>query len=168
MELGATVCTPLQPNCTLCPLIKNCQAFAQGEPARWPQGSQKINYQKIKMTAALIRKNGKFLMVQRSSQRLLAGLWEFPMVEGDLADLRELYQFPLRGEQQLPVIAHSIMNRRITITPWLIPGQDLPPRHRPARSRWVTAPQIASLPTSSIIPKLLATLDKSLVESPAI
>ncbi len=30
MELGATICTPQNPRCLLCPLVDECQAFAQG------------------------------------------------------------------------------------------------------------------------------------------
>ena len=37
MELGATVCTPRAPRCDACPLRRNCQALAAGEPLRWPR-----------------------------------------------------------------------------------------------------------------------------------
>ncbi len=37
MELGATVCTPLTPHCTRCPVRTHCQAPARGAPTRFPE-----------------------------------------------------------------------------------------------------------------------------------
>ena len=36
MDLGATICTPRNPRCLLCPLREACAGFATGEPARFP------------------------------------------------------------------------------------------------------------------------------------
>jgi A/G-specific adenine glycosylase len=37
MDLGATVCTPKNPNCAQCPLQQDCQSFALGTPTAFPR-----------------------------------------------------------------------------------------------------------------------------------
>ena len=36
MDLGATLCTPRQPDCHRCPWQSHCAAYAAGDPRRWP------------------------------------------------------------------------------------------------------------------------------------
>ena len=36
MDLGATICTPRDPRCLLCPLAAECAGRAAGDPARYP------------------------------------------------------------------------------------------------------------------------------------
>ena len=36
MDLGATLCTPRQPECHRCPWQQHCAAYAFGDPCRWP------------------------------------------------------------------------------------------------------------------------------------
>ena len=36
MDLGATVCLPRQPSCSVCPWEARCAAYAAGDPGNWP------------------------------------------------------------------------------------------------------------------------------------
>ncbi|HRX75313.1 MAG TPA: A/G-specific adenine glycosylase, partial [Hyphomonas sp.] len=36
MDLGATVCTPMRPNCLICPISEFCRAKAEGNAERYP------------------------------------------------------------------------------------------------------------------------------------
>jgi len=84
MELGALVCIPRNPVCGNCPLTDECQAYVQNKQVYWPIMKEKKQVRKINRLVAVIIKGESILMHQRPSPGLLAGLWEFPGVEGSL------------------------------------------------------------------------------------
>jgi len=79
MDLGATICTPRNPNCTLCPLRATCLANAKGLQEELPF---KPPRKKIPLRFAVALKiqeeRGRILFAQRVDEKLLAGLWELP------------------------------------------------------------------------------------------
>jgi A/G-specific adenine glycosylase len=79
MDLGATICTPRNPNCTLCPLRATCLANAKGLQEELPF---KPPRKKIPLRFAVALKiqdeRGRLLFAQRVDEKLLAGLWELP------------------------------------------------------------------------------------------
>ena len=82
MELGALICTPTSPKCLLCPVRENCMAFQHGDPSSLPVKSKKTKTKTItyKVFVAIDAK-GNVLVEKRSSDGLLANMWQFPMVE---------------------------------------------------------------------------------------
>ena len=81
MDLGATVCIPGTPNCHLCPLSAFCDAFRTGDAADLPVLPKSKTPKVVIWNVILIRSSGRVLMRMRS-ERLLQGLWCFPMIEG--------------------------------------------------------------------------------------
>ena len=81
MDLGATVCIPGTPNCHLCPLSAFCDAFRTGDAADLPVLPKSKPPKVVIWNVILIRSSGRVLMRMRS-ERLLQGLWCFPMIEG--------------------------------------------------------------------------------------
>lgn len=81
MELGATVCTPKSPMCSLCPVQEDCYAYAhfvQDElPVKTKKGAARIEM----FDALYCRQNGKVAYVKRPDSGLLAGMWQFPLTE---------------------------------------------------------------------------------------
>jgi A/G-specific adenine glycosylase len=78
MDLGATTCTPKEPQCSSCPLCDLCKGKASGEPERFPAKAIRKKIPQIEAVSAVILKNGRVLLQQRPPQGLLGGLWEFP------------------------------------------------------------------------------------------
>jgi A/G-specific adenine glycosylase len=79
MDLGATVCTPRNPACTLCPLQALCTAQEKGLEKRIPLKKKRSPLAHKDVTAGLIQdKQGRVLIVQRPASGLLGGLWKFP------------------------------------------------------------------------------------------
>jgi A/G-specific adenine glycosylase len=78
MDLGATVCTPHQPACADCPLAECCQAFQLGVQEERPVKEPRPTLPHYIVTAAVIKRQGRFLITQRPLDGLLGGLWEFP------------------------------------------------------------------------------------------
>ncbi|KAL9304076.1 hypothetical protein ACSQ67_021339 [Phaseolus vulgaris] len=98
MELGATVCTPLNPSCSSCPASEFCQALSNAKhdtavavtdyPVKGVKVKQRRDFSAVCVVEllgaeALLDKNqsiSKFILVKRPEEGLLAGLWEFPSV----------------------------------------------------------------------------------------
>jgi len=85
MDLGATICTPKDPECVRCPLRHFCKGRASGDPERYPSKRLKRVIPHRKAISAVIKNDGKVLLNQRPPVGLLGGLWEFPnwKIEGE-------------------------------------------------------------------------------------
>ncbi len=78
MELGALVCTPRRPNCPDCPWQTRCFARLNGRTDDFPRRIRKNPIPQHAMVAGILCHRNRLLIVQRPSEGLLAGLWEFP------------------------------------------------------------------------------------------
>jgi A/G-specific adenine glycosylase len=78
MDLGATICTPKEPQCSQCPLRDLCKGKASGNPERFPTRTLKKKIPQIEAVSAVIQEGGKVLLQQRPPEGFLGGLWEFP------------------------------------------------------------------------------------------
>jgi A/G-specific adenine glycosylase len=79
MELGATICTPRNPNCEACPVRVFCQAHKKGTQAERPVkvASRPTPHHDIGV-GVIQRNDGRVLIQLRPPEGLLGGLWEFP------------------------------------------------------------------------------------------
>ncbi len=83
MELGETVCLPGGvPLCGECPWQDVCRARQQGAVDRFPVKSPPKPRRLEKRTVLRLETEGKVAIRRRPSKGLLAGLYEFPAVEG--------------------------------------------------------------------------------------
>jgi A/G-specific adenine glycosylase len=78
MDLGATVCTPRNPRCLICPLAENCAARASGEPERFPVKAAKKAKPFRRGTAFWIEREGHVWLVRRAGQGMLGGMRGLP------------------------------------------------------------------------------------------
>jgi A/G-specific adenine glycosylase len=79
MDLGATICTPKNPNCLICPWQDGCQAralgIAEALPAKAPKKRRPIRKANVFWAE---RSDGAVLMRRREEKGLLGGMLEFP------------------------------------------------------------------------------------------
>jgi len=155
MELGATVCSPENPSCLLCPIRESCAARKKGRMEDFPAGVRKTRYRTVRMTAALVLREERLLMVQRPAAGLLKGMWEFPMVEGGCETL--VKRWPVRILKTLPPVRHSVMDRKLEITPALCRLEEN--LSKKIASRWVLPKKLSDMPTSSMNHKILKQLE---------
>jgi A/G-specific adenine glycosylase len=78
MDLGATVCTPRNPSCLLCPLSADCAAYRSAEPARFPVKQAKSARPQRTGHAYWIARGGKVWLVRRQGKGMLAGMRALP------------------------------------------------------------------------------------------
>lgn len=81
MELGATVCTPKNPQCLLCPVQTFCSAQQQGQVNQFPKKTKKIRQKNIYAAIVLIEHKGRFLMEKRTQPGRWENLWQNPSLE---------------------------------------------------------------------------------------
>jgi A/G-specific adenine glycosylase len=86
MDLGAAVCLANRvPLCEKCPIIRHCKAHSQGKTDCIPVKTKKKPRKILYKTVFLIQFENQVILVKRPDKGLLAGLWEFPNVEGHLS-----------------------------------------------------------------------------------
>ena len=81
MDLGATVCVPGTPGCDRCPLREMCEGRRAGTAERLPNLPGKKPPREIEYDVVILRSGGRVLL-RRREEKMLRGLWCFPMTEG--------------------------------------------------------------------------------------
>ncbi|MDO4266350.1 MAG: A/G-specific adenine glycosylase [Eubacteriales bacterium] len=83
MELGAIICVPNgAPLCDSCPVREICAAFREGQIDKLPVKSGKKARRIEERTIMLLQDGDRFLIKKRPPKGLLAGMYEFPSLEG--------------------------------------------------------------------------------------
>ncbi|MBE3594024.1 MAG: A/G-specific adenine glycosylase [Candidatus Carbobacillus altaicus] len=77
MELGGTVCTPSAPRCNMCPLNVYCIAYQTDRVAEFPAVKEAPKKKTERRRMWIIEWDGK-LFLQKRTEKLLEGMWEFP------------------------------------------------------------------------------------------
>ena len=85
MELGATVCVPNgPPKCEVCPAPGFCLGRLRGTAPVLPVKAAKKARRTEERTVLVLLRQGRTALRRRPGRGLLAGLWEFPNVDGAL------------------------------------------------------------------------------------
>ncbi|MGA1082958.1 MAG: A/G-specific adenine glycosylase [Burkholderiaceae bacterium] len=109
MDLGATVCTPRQPNCQSCPVQADCQAYQQQQVEAYPKPAVRKARPLRASLWTLAQHEQSIALVQNPGQGLWGGLWVLPAVALDPADLHK--RLPGCGQQ----ITHDFTHYRLQI-----------------------------------------------------
>lgn len=107
MDLGATICTPKKPSCTLCPMQSQCQAYQQDLTAELPFKKAKKPVPVREAQVILLQKNQQWLWQQRPHHGLWGGLWCLPIVETEAQLHKICDELGLTEPVQRTVIRHS-------------------------------------------------------------
>ncbi len=152
MELGATVCGPnRKPDCENCPCREICLAFQAGTAQSLPVKSPKKDKRQEDKTVFIFSCDGRYALQKRPDQGLLAGLWQFPNISGQLElsqVLEQVQQFGLHPRE----IYREVHRKHIfTHIQWNMKGIYLEVTEPAGPFQWFTAEQIytqAALPTA--------------------
>jgi A/G-specific adenine glycosylase len=134
MELGALVCLPRQPRCSICPVFSLCAT--RGKLA---VPGKSICQKRRDICYALGHRDSKVFLVQRPKHAsLMPGMWELPEIAAPNAS----------GRVSLTV-RHSITVTDYTVR--VLPG----PVPDESRGRWVPKTRIPQLPLTGLARKIL-------------
>jgi A/G-specific adenine glycosylase len=143
MELGATLCTPRNPQCLVCPWAAQCRTLGEHRtPKRPPMTTREI-------ACALVTRetsNGtEILLTQRpTTNTVMPGLWELPVLE------------PAHTPATPPrlTVRHAIMQVNYTVHVHAIPASQLPKFAAP-HTEWIFTEAAANMALTGLARKIL-------------
>lgn len=131
MELGAVVCIPSgMPYCGRCPWEKLCAAHMEGRELEFPVKTPKKPRVVEEKTVLIIKDETRTALVKRPERGLLAGMYEFPCLEGHLSDREVLNYLKEEGLsvlkiEQLPVSKHIFTHKEWHMTGYAVRVDEL-------------------------------------------
>ena len=163
MDLGATVCTPKKPACSLCPWNEDCLAYSRGDQETFPRKTPKTGG-KLRRGAAFValRADGAILLRTRPPKGLLGGMAEVPTTAWmpDFDETTAGGAAPKFGRtraawRRLPgVVMHTFTHFPLELVVFTVrvPVHCAPP----AGMRWTLAGNLANEALPSLMRKVLA------------
>ncbi len=83
MEFGAIQCTPVAPDCLLCPFQQRCVAFQTGRQQLLPVKSKKAPVRERFFNYLVIEQQGRIALKERRKRDVWHQLYDFPLIETD-------------------------------------------------------------------------------------
>jgi len=163
MELGATVCTPRQPKCPLCPVRKSCAAFREDRTGQLPNLGRRAIATERRFAAFVVERSGRFLVQQRPAGVVNAHLWEFPNLETNTRPTagpqlaKTLFNERPEAVKPLRQIRHTITRYRITMDVFRVEFANGAPDAIP-NARWCSPAQLHKLAFPSAHRNILGML----------
>ncbi len=84
MELGAMICTPTKPKCSVCPISPICRAHQRNDVESFPPKKKPKNWIHLEEKVhAFVNARGEVLLSVSEAGKWRAGLWDFPSQSPD-------------------------------------------------------------------------------------
>ena len=171
MELGALICTPKNPKCDQCPVQKFCSGFSSGIQEELPNRGEKKKTESIKVSIAVIQKNGKFFVQKRPSSGLMGGLWEFPggkvekketSKQALIREIKEELGITLKGIKKITEIKHAYTRFKVDLHCYSAEIKEGTISLKSAQEgKWVTLADLKKLPFPAANVRLIDQLNYS-------
>lgn len=162
MDLGATICTPKNPDCEHCPIAEHCMARRLGVQEERPVKLPRKRVPHLTVTAAVIRRDGKVLLAKRPAGGLLGGMWEFPggtLEEKDLdlpacleREILEELGVTVRVGDTFGTYQHAYTHFKISLTAFLcdLSQDEYPQALESDELAWVSMESLADYPMGKV------------------
>ncbi len=167
MDLGAMVCLPKNPRCSICPLKNLCKAQRNGTQEMRPTMKPKKRIPTYVHAAAVIVERGRVLLSQRPADGLLGGMWEFPNARIDGDPARELVkalrgatrlkvrvearggrsQASAHGRRELGTVSHAYSHFRVAVYPFWCEKVEIP---KDKNLKWVKLKDLEDYPMGKV------------------
>ena len=85
MDFGALQCTPVSPNCSVCPLMESCEALRSNRVKELPVKLKTLKIRERHLIYIYVRCNGHTAIHRRGSGDIWQGLWEPWLVDSEAA-----------------------------------------------------------------------------------
>lgn len=166
MELGATICTPRDPHCDVCPIVGHCRAHQKGAVSKYPALKSRPGTTALRYVAVLLERNGRYLVRQRPTGVVNAHLWEFPNVRLTSSDKLPEAARNLLGVQKAEfslaaTVKHTITRYRITLSILQVKTMEEPR----VKGSWLNLEELHELPFCSAHKRVLRTLSGGFARS---
>ena len=121
MDLGATICTPREPNCLICPWTEHCEGRITGLAPPLPRKKPKKAVPTRRGVAFWIeRADGAVLLRRRPEKGLLGGMMEVPSTQWAAQVSDAEAQAPLLAEWKKlkGMVEHTFTHFHLELTVW--------------------------------------------------
>jgi A/G-specific adenine glycosylase len=160
MDLGATICSPKRPACSLCPWNECCLAFERGDQETFPRKAPKREG-KLRRGAAFValRADGRVLLRQRPEKGLLGAMTEVPGSDWahdfDLAKaLRAAPRLKTKWRKLPGVVNHVFTHFPLELTVFI--GQVPRATPAPEGARWALRATLSGEALPNVMRKVIA------------
>lgn len=115
MDLGATICRPIQPRCEQCPISDFCLAFKSNQQKVLPINIKNIKHKEIHYITGIITYQDQFLFIQNPAG-LLENLYGLIQYEQEspyrfIEEFEQQYEIPLSIVSHIADIKHVFTHR---------------------------------------------------------
>jgi A/G-specific adenine glycosylase len=151
MELGATLCTPRNPQCMLCPVADDCKTQGEHQTApRQPMLRREVAYALTVRSGRMAGQSRQVLLEQRpAAQTVMPGMWELPALAETDVPANEL-RLTLR---------HSIMQVNYSVRIRTVFEDDVDAMTVPGgERRWVPLDEAGGMALTGLARKVLTRL----------
>jgi A/G-specific adenine glycosylase len=161
MDLGATICTPKKPACSLCPLDEGCTARTRGDQETFPRKAPKKTGALRRGAAFVVTRGDQLLVRTRAAKGLLGGMTEVPNSEwlASQEDADALAQAPVvngvaRWHRKAGVVTHVFTHFPLELAVYTA---KVPARTRaPEGMRWVSLATLHDEALPNVMRKAIA------------
>src|SRR5271155_2511592 len=161
MDLGASICTPKRPACSLCPLSDACTARQRGDQESFPRKAPKKSGELRRGAAFVVTRGNELLVRSRPEKGLLGGMTEVPGSDWRASqdDEAALEQAPRLGgvtrwHRKLGVVTHVFTHFPLEL---VVYTAHVPARTRaPKDMRWVPIATLAGEALPNVMRKVIA------------
>jgi A/G-specific adenine glycosylase len=123
MDIGAEVCLPRHPRCSICPLSNGCKGYSQGNLEQYPGPRPKRKRQKRIVLMVMVRDpSGRVLLEHRPAMGIWGGLWSFPECpDGSSPEdwFETKFRCQIKIANQLDSVQHMFTHIELEIRPLL-------------------------------------------------
>lgn len=165
MEFGAIHCTPVAPDCLLCPLQQQCAAFLTGRQQVLPVKSKKAPVRERFFNYLVFRHNDQLALRERTTRDIWQNLYDFYLLETD-EPKTALRDIPLGDPADQTVQGSSLVvppiesvqllsHQRIRAKFYLIDVPDELKSSLPIDLQWYSPMEISNLPKPVLITNYL-------------
>jgi A/G-specific adenine glycosylase len=152
MELGATLCTPRNPQCLVCPVASDCKTQGEHQTARRPpmQRREVAHALSARAVGRGRHVHHEVLLEQRPAElTVMPGLWELPMLREAAVPKKEL----------LLTVRHAIMQVNYCVRIRMVSEGEIDAIAAPGgERRWVPLGELAGMALTGLTRKVLGRL----------
>ena len=163
MDLGATICSPTKPKCTVCPWHSNCSASFNNNPEKFPiKKPRNPKPTRYGFAFVAIRKDGAILLRKRPPNGLLASMAEVPGSNWDITNQANQSQnnlkfAPLKGNWQkiAKPVRHTFTHFHLNVGIWYTQVDNN--TSAPEGHWWSSQTSLANEPLPTVMHKIIAS-----------
>jgi len=158
MDLGATICTPKSPACSLCPWLEPCVARARGTQETFPRKAAKKTGALRRGVAFVVLRDGDSILLRtRPEKGLLGGMTEVPTshwsVDFDLSTFLDHAPLTARWRRVPGVVTHVFTHFPLELIVYFAEVDASP--SAVANARWVDRRNLGRAALPSVMNKVV-------------